>query len=139
MASSTQLAPFAYDMVMPKLRASAAAAAKTCTGGPDGTSCSIHWTAQKYTGGPLDVGLQLAALEVVQSTLIPKVEDPVSQDNGGISQGNPAGGVEEDPPQPSIKTRHITIGDRVGAAIVTIVTTAGILWALKWVVHDPHE
>ncbi|KAL4804157.1 glycosyl hydrolase family 76-domain-containing protein [Aspergillus unguis] len=121
MAAATQFAPFTYDMVMPKLRASANAAAKTCTGGPDGTACSLRWTEQKHTAGPLDVGMQLAALEVIQSTLIKRVDPPVSQDNGGESQGNPAGGFEGPAPPPELTTRPISAGDRAGAAILTIL------------------
>ena len=39
MAATTQMAPFTYDLIMPKIRASALAAAQTCTGGPNHTSC----------------------------------------------------------------------------------------------------
>ncbi|KAL4950520.1 glycosyl hydrolase family 76-domain-containing protein [Aspergillus filifer] len=119
MAASTQLAPFAYDMVMPKLRTSAIAAAKTCTGGEKGTSCALKWTEQRYTESPEDVGLQLAALEVIQSTLVTKVEPPVSQEHGGTSQGNPAGGSEPPQPSPASVVRKVTTADRAGAGIVT--------------------
>ncbi|KAL4816229.1 glycosyl hydrolase family 76-domain-containing protein [Aspergillus spinulosporus] len=122
MAQSTQFAPFTYDMVMPRLRSSALAAAKTCTGGSDGAECSLKWTEQKYTGGPAggDVGIQMAALEVLQSTLIQKVEPPVTKEEGGRSKGDPAGGSEPPVLMPALLVREIKTGDRVGAALVTI-------------------
>ncbi|KAL4973544.1 glycosyl hydrolase family 76-domain-containing protein [Aspergillus desertorum] len=132
MAASTQFAPFAYDMVMPRLRSSALAAAKTCAGGTDGAECSLKWTEQKYTGGPQggDVGIQMAALEVIQSTLIRKIEPPVTQEDGGRSKGNPGGGSEPPVPMPALVVSEIGTGDRVGAALVTIVLAG-------WVIYSP--
>ncbi|KAL3441637.1 glycosyl hydrolase family 76-domain-containing protein [Aspergillus insuetus] len=128
MAASTQFAPFSYDLVMPKLRASANAAAKACTGGPRDGICGLKWTEQMYSGELNDVGQQMAALEVIQSTLIEKVNPPVSQEHGGTSKGNPAAGSENPPPPPAhIFTRSITTGDRVGAAILTIFFSLNIL------------
>ncbi|KAL4912664.1 glycosyl hydrolase family 76-domain-containing protein [Aspergillus aurantiobrunneus] len=114
MAASTQMAPFTYNMVMPKLRASASAAAKTCTGGSDHATCGLKWTAQQYTGGPKDVGIQMAALEVIQSTLAEQVEPPVSEGHGGQSKGNPAAGSDDDSQSaaPAMAIRHISTGDR---------------------------
>ncbi|KKK24532.1 hypothetical protein AOCH_001623 [Aspergillus ochraceoroseus] len=63
MAASTQMAPFTYDTVIPRLRASATAAAKTCTGGADQAACGLKWTAEKWDGEQ-DVGIQMAALEM---------------------------------------------------------------------------
>ncbi|KAL4784130.1 glycosyl hydrolase family 76-domain-containing protein [Aspergillus varians] len=122
MGASTQIAPFTYDMVMPRLRASASAAAKTCTGGSDQAACGLKWTEQKSTGGPLDVGLQIAALDVIQSTLVDKVQPPVSQGHGGTSRGNAAGGGEipRAPALPRMVTREISTGDRAGAGILTV-------------------
>ncbi|KAL4932537.1 glycoside hydrolase family 76 protein [Aspergillus undulatus] len=136
MAAATQFAPFTYDMVMPKLRASASAAAKTCTGGSDGAACGLKWTAQRYTGGPEDVGIQLAALEVLQSTLVEKVQPPVSQEHGGISKGDPGGGLEPPQPTPQAAIRPVTTADRVGAGIVTICLAVVMLYSLKWVITD---
>ncbi|RDW58547.1 glycoside hydrolase family 76 protein [Aspergillus mulundensis] len=139
MAASTQFAPFAYDLVISKLRSSALAAGKTCTGGRDRAECSLKWTEQKYTGGPEggDVGIQMAALEVIQSTLIKKVEPPVTQEDGGRSKGDPAGGSEPPLPTPSLLVRDITAGDRAGAALVTVFLAGVMAWSVKWVVLDP--
>ncbi|KAL5337210.1 glycosyl hydrolase family 76-domain-containing protein [Aspergillus crustosus] len=122
MAATTQMAPFTYDMVLPKLRASASAAARSCTGGPGKTTCGLKWMEEKYDGSAKDVGLQMAALEVIQSTLIEKADPPVSQEHGGISQGDPAGGAKVPPPPPAnIVRREITTTDRAGAAILTLL------------------
>ncbi|OJJ55435.1 hypothetical protein ASPSYDRAFT_183495 [Aspergillus sydowii CBS 593.65] len=139
MAASTQLAPFTYDTVMPKLRASASAAAKTCAGGPNKTNCALRWTEQKYTKGPLDIGLEMAALEVIQSTLIHKVEAPVTREDGGLSQGNPGAGSEN--PRlslPDMVTRNISVGDRVGAGILTVLMAGAVISTVRWVIIDPH-
>lgn len=139
MAASTQLAPFTYNMVMPKLRASASAAAKTCAGGPKNTSCGLKWTEQKYTKGPLDIGLEMAALEVIQSTLIHKIEAPVTREDGGLSQGNPGAGSEDDRQTlPDMVTRNISVADRVGAGILTVLMAGAAISTVRWALIDPH-
>lgn len=139
MAASTQLAPFTYDRIMPKLRASASAAAKTCAGGPRNTSCGLKWTDQKYTKQPLDIGLEMAALDVIQSTLIHRIEAPVTREDGGLSKGNPAAG-SENPRQslPDMVTRNISVADRVGAGILTVLMAGAVVATVRWVIMDPH-
>ncbi|KAL4875244.1 glycosyl hydrolase family 76-domain-containing protein [Aspergillus karnatakaensis] len=125
MAATTQMAPFTYDMIMPKLRSSAVAAAKSCTS-TGKTTCGLKWTEESYDGSAKDVGLQMAALEVIQSTLIERVKPPVSQEHGGISKGDPGGGAEAPPPPPpNIVVRDITTADRAGAATLTLLFTPG--------------
>lgn len=129
MAATTQLAPFTYDELMPKLKASAEAAAKTCTGGALGTTCGLKWTAQKWDQTK-DFGQQMAALEVIQSNLITRVAPPVTSDNGGTSIGNPAAGGDPEPPKPKALSYPITTSDRAGAGILTVlmmVTIGGSL------------
>ena len=135
MAASTQMAPFTYESVMPLLRASAEAAAKTCTGGSDGTACGVKW-AQESWDGVQDVGAQLAVLEVIQSNLIPRVDSPVTHDHGGTSKGNPAGGGKPPNPQPGATSMTITTGDRAGAGIVTAVVCLVVIGSTGWMVWD---
>ncbi|KAK7947710.1 Mannan endo-1-6-alpha-mannosidase DCW1 [Apiospora aurea] len=45
-----QLAPHTKDTILPVLKTSAAAAAKTCNGGPNGRMCSSVWAAQGDSG-----------------------------------------------------------------------------------------
>ncbi|KAL5365260.1 glycosyl hydrolase family 76-domain-containing protein [Aspergillus floccosus] len=110
MAQTTQMAPFTFDWVMPRLRVSAKAAAETCTGGSEHGMCALKWTERKWDGMK-DVGLQIGALEVIQSTLITRVDPPVTHDNGGTSKGDPGGGAEPAPPPPHILTMNITKAD----------------------------
>ncbi|KAL3481348.1 glycoside hydrolase [Aspergillus californicus] len=138
MAMSTQMAPFTYNLIMPKLRASASAAAQACFTQSNETICSLKWTQQAYDGSGRDIGVQMAALEVIQSTLVDKVTSLVSQRHGGISKGDPSGGSSNPALQPAAAEREITSADRVGAAIVTIFLTAGIVTALGWTIYEPH-
>lgn len=71
MAKTAMMAPFTKDTIMQYLKASAVGAAKSCSGGTDGTTCGSKW----YTGGwdgTSGVGQQLAALEVTQALLMIK-------------------------------------------------------------------
>lgn len=60
----------------------------------------------------------MAALEVIQATLIQEATSPVSADSGGTSQGDPSAGTggDSDPSKPS---GVITTADRAGAGILT--------------------
>ncbi|PYH89310.1 mannan endo-1,6-alpha-mannosidase [Aspergillus ellipticus CBS 707.79] len=137
MAATTQMAPFTFDQVMPKLRASAKAAAQTCTGGAGQAACGLEWTSRKWDGMD-DVGIQLAALEVMQSTLIPRVDPPVTHDTGGTSQGNPGGGDPSPPPPPVPEGLRIEIdtADRAGAGILTAVMSFVLIGSTGWMVYE---
>ncbi|GCB21928.1 mannan endo-1,6-alpha-mannosidase DCW1 [Aspergillus awamori] len=137
MAATTQMAPFTYDLVMPKLRASAKAAAETCTGGELQATCGLKWTDRKWDGMD-DVGIQMAALEVMQSTLISRVDPPVTQDTGGTSQGNPAGGEPGPPPAPVPEglRLEITKADRAGAGMMTVMLSMIVIGSTGWMVYE---
>ncbi|KAE8383835.1 glycosyl hydrolase family 76-domain-containing protein [Aspergillus bertholletiae] len=117
MAASAQVAPFILDQVMPKLRTSASAAARTCTGGPDNSTCGMKWTLWEWDNSD-DVGVQMSSLEVIQATLVGSVDPPVTQDTGGTSEGNPNGGTKSSDPQPLRLRRSINTADRAGAGVV---------------------
>jgi mannan endo-1,6-alpha-mannosidase len=71
MAKTALLAPFTKDTITSYLKASAVGAAKSCSGGADGTTCGSKW----YTGGwdgTSGVGQQMSALEVTQALLMIK-------------------------------------------------------------------
>lgn len=44
LASTMKLAPYTADMILPVLRTSAGAAAKSCTGGDNGRMCGLVWS-----------------------------------------------------------------------------------------------
>ncbi|CAK4030725.1 mannan endo-1,6-alpha-mannosidase [Lecanosticta acicola] len=134
MAASTKSAPFLYDQVIEYLDASAVAAAAQCDGGTDGVTCGMAWTKNSTYDGNYGVGEQMAALEVVQSTLIKKATAPVSSSTGGTSQGDPSAGTSGDTSNAAAPTSKITTADRAGAGIVTVFlclgTAAGGYWLI---------
>ena len=135
MAATTQIAPFTYDQIMPKLKASAQAAAKACTGGEQGTTCGLKWTDQQWDHTK-DFGQQMAALEVIQANLITRVAAPVTGDNGGTSKGNPNAGGSAPEPKPKALSYTITTADRAGAGILTVMMMVTIGGSCGWMIWD---
>lgn len=135
MAATTQIAPFTYDKVMPLLRSTADAATQTCTGGDDGMSCGMKWMEKRWHGEQ-DVGIQMAVLEVIQSTLIARVDPPVTHDHGGTSKGNPAGGAQPFDPRPESPAVDVTTGDKAGAGVLTAVFCLLAIGSTGWMVWD---
>ncbi|KAK4569603.1 hypothetical protein LTR86_003366 [Recurvomyces mirabilis] len=132
MAASTKVAPFVSDLVSTLLTDSAAAAAKSCTGGNDGVTCGTKWTTGTWDN-TWGVGQQMNALEVVQGLLINQVAGPVSNLTGGTSQGNPSAGTGGDT-RPGAPTQQITTGDRAGAGILTAIILVALLGGAWWMV-----
>jgi len=131
MAKSTTIAPFIYDAVLVKIRASAAAAAAQCTGGEDGVTCGQKWTLGGVFDGSVGVGQQMCALEVIQANLAKAAAPPVTAATGGTSKGDPSAGTSGNPiigPNPST----ITTAEKAGAWVLTIlscITLGGMsLW-----------
>ncbi|EON66366.1 hypothetical protein W97_05463 [Coniosporium apollinis CBS 100218] len=131
MAASTKVAPWCHDWVMNKLRISATAAARICTGGPDGKQCGLKWYTGEFDGN-LGVGEQMSVLEVVQSNLIDLVEGPVTNTTGGISKGDYTAGSQSDSTPLTFDT--ITTGDKVGAGFLTAIVLLGIVGGAWWMV-----
>ena len=133
MAHSIKYAPFIHDLVMPKLRTSAIAAAQQCSGGSNGQMCGSKWTQGTQWDGTQGVGQQMSALEVIQANLIENTSAPVTNSTGGTSQGNPSGGnsgsASADPAQP---TSPIETKDRVGAGILTTLVCMCIIGGVWW-------
>jgi len=129
MAASVKVAPFTSSWVMPRLQASARAAALTCTAGFDGNQCGLEWT-KEANDGLMGVGEQLAALQVVQANLITNVTGPVTNSTGGTSIGNPAaGGSTSSSP---ITWDTITMGDKAGAGILTTLVLVSMFGGAWW-------
>ena len=128
MAATTKVAPWTHDTIVPLLQASASAAATSCSGGDDGTTCGMRWTTGSWDGSS-GVGEEMSALEVIQSNLIDTVSGPVSQGAGGISKGDPNAGSGSDV---GIPVERITTADRAGAGIVTALILVGLLGGAWW-------
>jgi mannan endo-1,6-alpha-mannosidase len=132
MASTTKVAPWTAELIMPRLRTSALAAAKQCSGGEDGKSCGLKWTTNGVWDGFQGVGEQMSALEVVQAMLINQVTGPVTTNTGGTSKSNPAAGSDSSD-QP-ITFNDITTGDKAGAGFLTTLVLVGIIGGAWWMV-----
>ncbi|KAI1809353.1 glycoside hydrolase family 76 protein [Poronia punctata] len=76
MAKTAQMMPSTRHDVEELLRASAVAAAKTCSGGDHGTSCGQKWYVGGYDGNT-GLGQQMTALETVQALLAFAAKPPL--------------------------------------------------------------
>ncbi|KAF8472572.1 glycosyl hydrolase family 76-domain-containing protein [Kalaharituber pfeilii] len=132
LALAVKIAPHTYNMIMPKLRVSAQAAARQCKGPPDGTTCSLKWAKDDWRAEYTGLGEQMAALEVIQSNLINTVVPPVTADKGGTSKGDPTAGTDEDKLVQPLNLSPIKTRDRVGAGFLTAIVLSGILGGALW-------
>ena len=135
MAATTKLAPWTYDTIMPKLKASATAAAAQCSGGSSGTLCGMKWTQGSTYDGTTGVGQQMGALSVIQANLITNATAPVSQKTGGTSKGDASAGTN-DPNEgnPAAPRNPITSKDKAGAGILTTLSLIGVVGGCWWMV-----
>ncbi len=134
MAATTQLAPFSKDFIMPKLQASAAGAAKQCSGAPSGgNTCGRTWNTATWDG-KAGVGEEMSAMSIIQSNLISKVPPPVTAAKGGTSKSDPLAGTDVNHPasENPLLTRTVTMGDRAGAGILTTIVLGGLLGSTWW-------
>lgn len=146
MAATTQMAPYTFDTMMPLLRSTATAAAKSCSGSPSGgvngqpafkgtagTACGFTWTNEAFDG-MAGVGQQMNGLAAVMYTLTKKPASaaadggdstaPVTSTTGGTSQGNPDAGI---PTVMYPTLPPITTGERVAAGFLTSAVLLGVL------------
>lgn len=134
MAATMIKAPFTYPMLKPILEKSAAAAAATCIGGTNGTSCGSKWYVGAVYDGNTGVGQQMCALEVIQSNLITEVAGPVTQNTGGTSKGNPDAGSSSPVGPNDLQTQKVTTSDKAGAAILTVLLVFFVVGGAWWLV-----
>jgi mannan endo-1,6-alpha-mannosidase len=129
MAATTLVAPFTAQTILPLLKSSAQAAVATCTGGASGSSCGLKWTTGNFDG-IMGVGETMAALEVVQSNLVPLVAGPVTASTGGTSQQNPNAGANAGASEPTLHL--ITGADKAGAGILTTMVLLSMVGGSWW-------
>ena len=134
LAATTKMAPFTYDRIIKKIRASAIAAAAQCTGGSDGVTCGTKWTNKGVWDGSTGVGQQMSALEVIQSNLITKAAIPVTNSTGGTSKGDPAAGAGQTTPDGGFLTvSPVTKADQAGAWFLTVLFTILGVGTTTWI------
>lgn len=127
-----QMVPSTANKIVPLLKTSAVAAAKSCTGGSTGILCGMQWTLGSWDGLS-GVGEQLSALNTIQSSLVVKVTAPVTTDTGGTSTGNANAGSGSTASTAELIT-PATTGDKAGAAILTVINAASVIGCLSWLI-----
>ena len=136
----TTLVPGMTQQIMPKLKASAVAAAQQCSGGADGHLCGIRWYENTWDGTS-GIGREMSALSVMSASLIGEKADPVpkSAKTGGISKPDPnagtgGGGGPGGPGKSPADLPVMSTGDKAGAAIVTVIFVCGWIAAMTYMV-----
>lgn len=132
LAATTFVAPWTRDLIMPKLQASAKAAAAQCVGGASGRACGLSWSKAPAYDGTYGVGQQMAAMSAVFVNLLPiqAVGAPLTNATGGTSVGNPNAGSQSVANPEALKPA--TEGDRVGAGILTTLVLVGATGMFGW-------
>lgn len=136
LAFLTTIVPEKRDVIIQKLRASAVAAAKQCSGGDDGKHCGERWYQDTWDGTN-GLGQQMSALSIFSSNMVAHIGDgqaPLTSTTGGTSKGDPSagsGGSQTSPDQPKV----ITTGDRAGAGVLTGLFLTGWIGALTWMLR----
>ncbi|KAK2794610.1 hypothetical protein FQN51_000779 [Onygenales sp. PD_10] len=124
LATTVQLAPFTKDSLLPKIQASAKAAADECDEDDEVASCSFYWTEDDDDDDDdVTLGESIAALQIIQVNLLDQVSAPGGKKDspGGGSDGGTGGNGT---PTSSVPPR----GSQTGAA--SSVMTLGIhQWA----------
>lgn len=145
MASATQMAPFTYNQSLALLRSSAKAAAEQCDGPPNGTTCGLKWYMNSTWDGTSGVGQQMAAMEVILSTLVgwqTPQQAPLTVTTGGTSVSNPNAGFNGSaiPPAEIIipPTKTMKAGAWVLTAVVSLLAICTV-WFMCSSVWEPQE
>lgn len=133
MGVTALLAPWTYDVIMPKLRVSAMGAAGQCIGG-NGRECGRRWYTTVWDGTK-GVGQQMCALAAILTTQLTPAMAPLTLSNGGNSASNPNAGLSAPHnPEEELARNPITTADRAGAAILTIMVIALVIGSAIWLV-----
>jgi mannan endo-1,6-alpha-mannosidase len=132
LAATTFVAPWTRELILPKLKASAIAAAAQCVGGTTGRTCGLSWSKAPAWDGTQGVGQQMAAMSAVFVNLLPlqAVGPPLTNTTGGTSIGNPNAGSQSVADPAALKPA--TQGDRVGAGILTTLVLVGATGMFGW-------
>lgn len=139
LAATTKLAPYTADAIMPVLKATAKAAASSCTGSPpptdfkgtQGTACGFSWLEKNFDG-LVGVPQQMNAVSAIIYPLTNKASAPSTAKSGGTSKGDPNAGTgkETDPTE----LKPITMADKVGAGFLTLFLIVGTLGSTSFMI-----
>ena len=138
LASTSLLAPFTAQGISPLISTTASAAAQQCSG-PLPASCGFAYTKLSAYDGSTGVGQQMSALSAIQVSmlLVPdqKVRGPLTNSTGGTSVGDAEAGRKTGNGLNGVAGRKVTLGDRVGAGILTALVLGGVVGGTFVMVH----
>ncbi|GKT46099.1 mannan endo-1,6-alpha-mannosidase DCW1 [Colletotrichum spaethianum] len=134
LAATSQVAPHTSDSINKLLLSTGKKAATSCSGSPadgfkghPGTACGFSWLNGTFDG-LVGVGPQMSSLQAIVYNLVSSADAPVTASTGGNSTGNVNGGKSDDGSSTANPTyAPITTADKAGAAILTILVTAGVI------------
>uniref|UniRef100_A0A093X784 Mannan endo-1,6-alpha-mannosidase n=1 Tax=Talaromyces marneffei PM1 TaxID=1077442 RepID=A0A093X784_TALMA len=135
MALAALIVPSIYGTIVPKLQASSAAAAASCSGDNNNT-CGVKWYTKSWDG---EIGLeeQMSALNIFWSNLImmpnASAYAPLTSRTGGNSSSDPTAGTKDSTNKAS-NLKAITSADRAGAGILTALFAVVIISVVYWTV-----
>ncbi|KAJ5584743.1 CAZyme family GH76 [Penicillium hispanicum] len=133
LAFMTTIVPDTSSKILPKLKTTATAATKTCTGLSDGSHCGIKWYTGSWDGSD-GLEQQMAVLGVLNAIMVPfKNQAPYTADTGGTSKSDPNAGTNTSTTIPQQNT--VSTGDRAGAGILTVVFVTGWAVAVTWMIR----
>ena len=133
LAVTTQLVPSTAATIMPRLQASAQAAAGQCSG-QGNNLCGRRWY-QTVWDGMIGVGEQMSAMSVFQNNLIASADAPLTADKGGTSKGDPNAGVGSgNLPLDPLLANPPTTGDKAGAGILTFFSLVLVIAITSWII-----
>ncbi|KAF7587100.1 hypothetical protein BBP40_007720 [Aspergillus hancockii] len=136
LAYTATIVPSTAERIIPRLQGSAEAAARQCSGGEDGTACGVRWYEDKWDGKN-GIESQMSALSIFTANLmVQSTQDPVTSKTGGSSESDPNAGSGETSNRNADRPRHITMGDRAGAWIVTILVGGAWVGILAWLIWE---
>lgn len=128
-ATTSKVAPFTAQKILPVLEKSAQASIKVCTAGENGRQCGFSWASGSFDDN-MGAGQEMNVLAATSSLLITEAKDTYTQDTGGTSKGDPNAGSESD--DLTHPDKPITAGDRAGAGILTAVVLGSAVSMFGW-------
>ncbi|WYZ44918.1 hypothetical protein EsH8_VIII_000234 [Colletotrichum jinshuiense] len=133
LAATSQVAPHTSESIAKLLLSSGTKAAISCSGSPAtgfkghaGTACGFSWLNGTFDG-LVGVGPQMTSLQMMMYNLVRSADGPVTATTGGNSTGDVNGGKSDDGSGSTTTYKAITTADKFGAAVITIIFTAGVV------------
>ncbi|GJC89229.1 mannan endo-1,6-alpha-mannosidase DCW1 [Colletotrichum liriopes] len=142
LAATSQVAPHTSESITKLLLSSGKKAATSCSGSPAdgfkghaGTACGFSWLKGSFDG-LVGVGPQMTSLQTIMYNLVRSADGPVTANTGGNSTGNPNGGKNDDGGTGTANPTFaaITAADKAGAAVLTILVTAGVVCGTVFII-----